>query len=74
MKYDRFYYVQATSWHDKKQVCFLHSSEIGCSDGFSVMRYVKEEEQRIKIDGPWAQAEYVKYYNAVDRNDQDSSD
>ena len=40
----------------------------------SVSRHVKGKAGRIVIDGPRAQAEYVKYFNAVDRNDRDSAD
>ena len=41
---------------------------------FSVKRHVKGQPMRIEIDGPRAQAEYVKFFNAVDRNDRDSAD
>ena len=68
------YYIQCTTWRDKKQVTFLHNSKVGFSDGMSVSRHVKGKAGRIVIDGPRAQAEYVKYFNAVDRNDRDSAD
>ena len=70
----RPHYVQCTTWKDKKQVCFLYSGEVGRSDGLSVLRHVKGEQTRIRINGPRAQAEYQEYFNAVDRNDRDSSD
>ena len=68
------YYLQCTTWRDKKQVCFLHNSQVGYSDGLSVKRHIKGKLGRVKIDGCRAQAEYVKYFNAVDRNDRDSAD
>ena len=68
------YYLQCTTWRDKKQVYFLHNIEVGYSDGLSVKRHVKGKKGRVEIDGPKAQLEYVKYFNAVDRNDRDSAD
>jgi hypothetical protein len=68
------YYIQATTWRDKKQVCFLSNSEIGFSDGFLVRRHRREKKERDIIVGVRAQSEYVKCYNAVDRNDRDSAD
>ena len=56
------------------KVCFLHNSEVGYSDGLSVKRHVKGKKGRVEIDGPKAQAEYVKHFNAADRNDRDSVD
>ena len=35
------YYIQNTTWRDKKQVCFLSSNEVGFSNGLSVQRHVK---------------------------------
>ena len=35
------YYIQCTTWRDKKQVCFLHNCDVGASVGLSVMRHVK---------------------------------
>ena len=52
----------------------MHNSKVGYSDGLSVKRHVKGKKGRVTIDGPKAQAEYVKYFNAVDRNDRDSAD
>jgi len=39
-----------------------------------VKRHVKGTRCHVVIDGPQAQAEYIKYFNAVDRNDRDSAD
>jgi hypothetical protein len=32
------YYIQATTWHDKKQVTFLSSNKVGASYGQMVHR------------------------------------
>jgi hypothetical protein len=61
------YYIQCTTWRDKKQVCFLSSNEVGSSIGLSVLRHVKEANASARRD-------YAKYFNAVDRNDRDSAD
>ena len=73
-KHGRTHYIQCTTWRDKKQVCFLHSGEIGRSNGLSVLRHVKGKQMRVRINGPRAQAEYATYFNAVDCNDRDSAD
>lgn len=73
-KSNKRYYIQCTTWRDKKQVMFLHNTEVGRSDGFSVMRHVKGQKRRQKMNGPRAQAEYIKFFNAVDKNDRDSAD
>ena len=39
------YYIQATTWRDKKQVCFLSTNEVGFSDGMTVKRHTKKREQ-----------------------------
>jgi len=70
----KHYYIQCTTWRDKKQVCFLHNSEVGFSDGLSVSRHVKDKDMRVEITGPRAQKEYIDHFNAVDRNDRDSAD
>lgn len=68
------YYIQATTWRDKKQVCFLSTNEVGFSDGMTVKRHTKKREKRDTIDAPRAQQDYSQFFNAVDRNDRDSSD
>jgi hypothetical protein len=70
----KMYYIQATTWRDKKQVCFLSSNEVGFSDGMVVRRHTRRKRVRDTIDAPRAQTHYVKYFNAVDRNDRDSAD
>ena len=37
-------------------------------------RSVKGKRQRDTLDGPHAQADYITYFNAVDRNDCDRDD
>ena len=68
------YYIQNTTWRDKKQVCFLSSNEAGFSNGISVQRHVKGQVTREVVEGPRAQKDYITFFNAVDRNDCDSSD
>ena len=70
----KIYYIQATTWKDKKQVCFLSSDSVGFSEGLTVKRHTGKRAERDTIDAPLAQAKYVKYFNAVDRNDRDSAD
>ena len=53
---------------------FLHTHVVGRSHGFSVKRHVKGEKNRVTLKSTQSQAEYMKYFNAVDRNDRDSSD
>ena len=68
------FYVQATTWRDKKQVSFLSTNEVGFSSGRTVKRHTKKREKRDTIEAPRAQQDYAKYFNAVDRNDRDSAD
>lgn len=68
-KKNHTYYVQATTWRDKKQVLFIHSHCIGRSSDLSVKRHVKEKKGRVTLQGTNS-----KHFNAVDRNDRDSSD
>lgn len=48
----KVYYLQCTTWRDTKQVCFLHNSEVGYSNGMSVMRHTKNDSFRVRINGP----------------------
>ena len=78
----KIYYVQATTWRDKKQVCFLSNSTVCASKGITVKRHVKNEPFRANLAGVHAQQEYIGAMNGlefpkggmngVDRNDQDS--
>ena len=68
------YCIQCTTWRDKKQVCFLSTNTIGASEGLFVKRGQKGKRQRDMIPGPMAQLDYAAHFNAVDRNDRDSSD
>jgi len=68
------YYVQCTTWKDKKQVSFLSTNNVGRSDYMTVQRRIRGKRTRDTISAPRAQADYVANYNAVDRNDRDSAD
>ena len=68
------YYIQCTTWKDKKQVTFLHTHLVKHDGDTTVKRHVKGKRQRIKLNAPPIQPEYVKYFNAVDVNDHDSAD
>jgi hypothetical protein len=73
-KHRRVYYIQCTTWRDKKQVCFLSTNKVGASHGLTVKRHTKRRAQRETLAAPRAQRDYVNYFNAVDRNDRDSAD
>jgi hypothetical protein len=68
------YYIQCTTWKDKKQVCFLHSNAIGRSTTHTVRRHSRGQRERRVINAPNNQQRYADNYNTVDRNDHDSSD
>jgi hypothetical protein len=69
------FYVQCTTWKDRKQVMFLHTTDIGASSGHFVKRSVCGAQGRSTLKAPLAQQNYADHFNAVvDRNDRDSSD
>jgi hypothetical protein len=68
------YYVQCTTWKDKKQVSFILTNKVGWSEGMSVHRRIQGKRTHDTISAPRAQADYIANYNAIDRNDQDSVD
>jgi hypothetical protein len=68
------YYLQCTTWKDKKQVSFLSNNKVGRSDDLTVQRRVQGKRTHNAIVAPQAQADYVANYNVVDRNDRDSAD
>jgi len=70
----RRYFIQCTTWRDKKQVMFLHTHLVGPSSGYSVRRHVKVKSKRVKLSAPRIQADCAKHFNAVDSNDRDSAD
>ena len=47
----KLYYIQCTTWRDKKQVCFLSNNGVGFSIGLYVKRHIKGKEMRTNIDG-----------------------
>ena len=68
------YYLQCTTWKDKKQVVFLHSNGIEQTKDHYVRRHSKEKQTRDVLPAPNAQNYYTNNYNGVDRNDRDSAD
>ena len=68
------YYIQCTTWRDKKQVFFLSTNKVGASHGLTVKRHTKKRARRDTLAAPRAQRDYVTFFNAVDRNDRDSAD
>jgi hypothetical protein len=68
------YYIQCSTWKDKKQVMFLSNNRIGRSVGLTVNRRVRDKKHPDTIPAPRAQADYVQNFNTVDRNDRDSAD
>lgn len=67
------YFIQCTTWRDKKQVMFLHTKLVGPSIAHQVKRHVKGKRLRVDLSAPSIQKEYAKNFNAVDRNDSDSA-
>ena len=68
------YYIQHTTWKDKKQVTWLNTHRVKKSEGYSVKRYVKGQKERVKFSAPEVHKDYSQYMNGVDRNDRDSRD
>ena len=75
-KHKKAFYIQATTWRDKKQVCFVNSHRTGTSHGknITVRRGRKGSREKEVLAGTIAQREYAKWYAAVDRSDRDSAD
>jgi hypothetical protein len=70
----RIFYAQCTTWKDRKQVMFVHTTDIGASSGHFVRRSVRGVRGRKTLKAPRSQKNYAENFNAVDRNDRDSSD
>ena len=69
------YCVQCTTWKDRKQVMFLHTSSVGSSRGkHTVRRDKKGKHGRDILPAPLFQLDYALNFAAVDRNDRDSAD
>lgn len=68
------FWIQVTTWRDKKQVMFVHTHKVGHSDDVKVKRHVKGKKGRIELQGTESQKDYSQYFNAVDRNDRDSAE
>ena len=63
------FYVQCTTWRDKKQVTFLSSNCVGSSQGGRKGTRMKE-----KIARTLAQSDYTESYAATDHSNCDSAD
>ena len=68
------YFIQCTTWRDKKQVMFVHTKAVGRTETGSVLRHVKGSSKRVSLKAPNVQKIYANNFNAVDRNDRDSAD
>ena len=44
------YYIQCTTWRDKKQVSFLHTAVVGNSRGKTVRRHTKGRRGRGRVE------------------------
>ena len=53
---------------------FLRNFEVGFRNGYSVKRHIHGKWDQEIIDGPHAQAEYIKFMNAVDSNNSECAD
>ena len=67
------YYIQCTTWSNNNQVSFLSSNEVGYNEGVTVKRHTNNKNKRETIADPRAQNDYVKYFNAIDKNDNETS-
>jgi hypothetical protein len=68
------FYTQSTTWKDKKQVMFLHTTDNGASEGHTVNRSTKGDREHSVLRAPCAQLNYAKQFSAIGRNDRDSAD
>jgi hypothetical protein len=68
------FFIQCTTWRDKKQVMFVHTNTIGRSYDNFVRRHVRGQQNRNVIRAPLSQKHYREHFNAVDINDRDSAD
>ena len=67
-KTGKIYYIQCTTWHDKKQVCFLSSNRVGSSASLDILvrRGKKGSQQKDIFAGTISQDDYAEMFNAVD--------
>ena len=68
------YYIQCSTWRDKKQVMFIHTKAVGRTEAGDVLRHVKGKSKRVSLKAPNVQKIYANNFNAVDRNDRGSAD
>ena len=59
------YFIQCTTWRDKKQMMFLHTKLVGPSVAHQVKRHVKGKQQRVDLSAPSIQKEYAANFNAL---------
>ena len=72
-KHDK-YYIQGTTWKDKKQVGFLHSYKVGLNDCSIMERHMKGHGKPIQINSLPVQKVYAENFHAVNINDHDSAE
>eukprot|EP00956_Cyclotella_meneghiniana_P016026 scaffold25077_cov48-Cyclotella_meneghiniana.AAC.2 len=70
----KIFCIQHTTWKDRKNVHFLHTTDIGASSGHFVQRSGRGQQGRATFAAPNAQRDYARHFNVVDRNDRDSAD
>jgi hypothetical protein len=58
----------------RKKGCFISTTHVGFSNGYSVKRYLGGKQEREIIDSVRTQVEYMKWFNTIDRNNHDSAD
>ncbi len=68
------YYIQCSTWRDKKQVMFIHTNQVRATYQHTVQRSVKGKRRQVTLSAPQCQHDYAENFNAVDRNDRDSAD
>jgi hypothetical protein len=68
------FYIQCSTWKDKKQVMFLHTTDIGASKDYMVRRSERGSTGQRILRAPRSQGTYAMHFHAVDRNDRDSAD
>jgi hypothetical protein len=70
------FYIQCSSWKDKKQVPFLHTTDIATSQNYTVRRSERGHSGQSILRAPRSQAQgsYALHFYAVDRNNCDAAD
>ena len=63
-KTGKTFYIQNSTWKDRKQVMFLHTTDIGTSKSHSVNLSTKGPCGQSTLQAPLCQANYVKHFHA----------